>query len=210
MRARGLRVRIGILVGAVCVAGLCPAARKGDSRDKWQQPDRVVSDLGLRHGSVIADIGCGRGYFTFRLGEAVGQEGKVYATEINAKVLKSVADRVKRDKLTNIETVLSEPTKTKLKPQVLDAALLVNVLHHVPKGIRPDLVKDIVRALKPGGYLFIVDWRLKAKVRWDRGRRIPRDDLVKLGTDAGLTLDAEFYYLEHQVFLRLRKPTKGK
>jgi ubiquinone/menaquinone biosynthesis C-methylase UbiE len=200
-----------LLVGAVFCA-FCAAApkKKQDSRDSWQQAARVVEDLGLKEGSRIADIGCGRGYFTYRLGKAVGATGKVYATEISEKLLKPVSDRVKKDKLTNIEPVLSDPTDTKLANESVDAALVVNVLHHVPKDQRAALVKDIVEAIRPGGYLFIVDWRLKAKVKHDIGRRIPRDDLLKLATDAGLKLDAEFYYLEHQVFLRLRKATAKK
>lgn len=209
MKKLSPRWRIGIIL-AIVAAGplwLAAAPKKRYSRDKWQQPARVVEDLGLRDGSIIADIGAGGGYFTFRLGKAVGQKGRVIATEINAKSLKAIADRVKRDKLTNIETVLSEPTRTKLESDCLDAALLANVLHHVPKGIRPALVKDIVRSIRPGGYLFIVDWRFKAKIHHDSGRRIQREDLVKLATDAGLKLDAEFFYLEHQVYLRCRKPT---
>ena len=210
MARRGSVVRIGILLAAGAVAALCAAAPKRQSRDAWQQPARVVEDLGLKNGSVIADVGCGRGYFTFRLGKAVGEKGKVYATEISDRSLKSVSDRVKRDKLATIETVLSQPTDTKLASACLDAALLVNVLHHVPKNLRAGLTKDIVRAIKPGGYLFIVDWRFKATIKYDIGRRIPRDELVKLATDAGLTLDAEFHYLEHQVYLRCRKPSKAK
>lgn len=206
MSTHTLRWLLGILLAAGLVAASCRAARRRTSRDEWQQPGRVVADLGLKDGSTIADIGAGRGYFTFRLGKAVGATGKVYATEISTRAIRSVADRVKRDKLTNIETVLSEPTDTKLTSECLDAALICDVLHHVPKDQRLPLTKDIARALRPGGYLFIVDWRFDAKISYDKGRRIPRKDLVRLAADAGLTLDAEFLYLEHQVFLRCRKP----
>lgn len=192
-------------IGPLCLAA---APGKKTGRDQWQQPARVVADLGLGNGSVIADVGCGKGYFTFRLGKAVGEKGKVFATEISAKALKTVANRLKKENLTNIETVMSEPTDTKLTSQSVDAALLCNVLHHVPKDKRLGLTKDIVRAIRPGGFLFIVDWRFKAKIKYDIGRRIPRQELLKLAADAGLTLDAEFYYLEHQVFLRCRKPTR--
>ncbi len=203
--------RIGIILAVAALGPLYVAAAptKMTGRNQWQQPARVVADLGLSNGSVIADVGCGTGYFTFRLGKAVGEKGKVFATEINAKSLKAVTDKVKKQNLTNIETVLSEPTDTKLAPASVDAAMLCNVLHHVPKDKRLGLTKDIVRAIRPGGFLFIVDWRLKAKIKHDVGRRIPREELLKLTTDAGLTLDAEFHYLEQQVFLRFRKPTKA-
>ena len=190
--------------------GLCLAARRRDSRDQWQQRDRVVADLGLKDGSRIADIGCGRGYFTFHLAKAVGKKGKVFATEISSGALKAVSERVKKENLANVEPVLSNPTDTKLATDSLDAAFICNVYHHVSKEHRAALSRDIVRALKPGGSLFIVDWRVDAKIKYDIGRRIPRDDLVKFAKDAGLTLDAEFYYLEHQVYLRCRKPDKPK
>ena len=50
-------------------------------RDDWQQPDVVVASLGVRPGDRVADIGAGGGYFTFRLADAVGNEGTVYAVE---------------------------------------------------------------------------------------------------------------------------------
>jgi len=155
-------------------------------------------------------IGAGRGFFTYRLAKAVGEKGKVFATEISAKAIKSVVDRIKRDNIKNIEPVISEPTKTKLADNSLDAAVICLVLHHVPKDLRTDLVKDICRAIKPGGYFYIIDWRLNATIPYDKGRRIPKAELIKLGTDAGMSLDAEFHYLQHQVFLRLRKPVKTK
>ena len=83
--------RIGIILAAAALGPLyVAAAPRKAGRDQWQQPARVVADLGLSNGSVIADIGCGRGYFTFRLGKAVGEKGRVFATEISAKSLKAV------------------------------------------------------------------------------------------------------------------------
>jgi len=199
-----------VAVGAVLGAVACPAAARKSGRDQWQQPQRVIADLGLRDGTRVADIGCGSGYFTFRLARAVGAKGKVFATEISKNALKNVSARAAKEKVTNIQTVLSEPTKTKLEDNSVDAALISMVLHHVPKKLRAPLTKDIVRAIRPGGYLYILEWRPDAKIHYDKGRRIPRPDLIKLATDAGLVLDAEYHYLVHQVLLRLRKPPKPK
>ncbi|MDP6635728.1 MAG: class I SAM-dependent methyltransferase [Phycisphaerae bacterium] len=177
-------------------------------RDKWQQPARVVADLGLKEGSTVADVGCGSGYFTFRLSKAVGEKGKVFATEISDKGLKAVADRAKKNNITNIQTVKSDPTRTKLGRHSVDAATIINVLHHVPKEYRIPLVKDIAEAIKPDGSFYIIEWRVKANIKHDKNRRIPRADLVRLAEGAGLKLDAEFFYLENQVFLRFNKPVK--
>lgn len=209
MRIVNARRVFGVLVAVGLCASLClaaPGKSSRPSRGSWQQTDRVVGDLNLKAGASVADIGCGSGYFTFHLAKAVGDAGKVYATEISEKALKPVADRVARDKIANVVPVRSDPTDTKLKADSLDAAFICNVLHHVPAGARAPLVKDIVKAIKPGGVFFIVDWRVDAKVKNDPKNRIPKDDLIKLAKDAGLELDAEFFYLVNQVFLRFAKP----
>lgn len=201
-------IRIALVI--LLASSLCGAAPRRGNRDSWQQPQRVVVDLGLKPGDAIADIGSGRGYFTFRLGSAVGSAGKVYATEIDAKALKAIEARVEKEGLTNIQTVLSDATDTKLTSASLDAALVANVIHHVPKDQRLPLVKDIARALKPGGFLFILDWRVDAEIARDKAHRIPKEDLLQLAKDSGLTFDAEFHYLKNQVFLRCRKPAEPK
>ncbi len=187
----------------------CPSALAADragGRDAWQMPDRVVRDLGLRPGDVVADVGCGGGYFTARLARAVGPKGKVWAEDISDRALAGVRNLARREGLTNVAVVKGEPTRTGLPDGALDAALIVNVYHHVPEKDRPGLTADVVRALKPGGFLYLIDWRVDAKVKYDQNRRIPKERLVRLMTEAGLVLDAEFHYLPHQVFLRFRKP----
>jgi len=210
MRTFPLYRRIGIVLAVAVLPAVSFAAARKTSRNEWQQPDRVVRDLHLEAGSRVADIGAGSGYFTYRLAKAVGAAGKVYATDIAAKTVKAMAARVTKERLSNIEPVLSGPAETKLAADSVDVAFVCNVLHHVPAAGRAALTKDVVRSIKPGGFLFIVDWRLKADVRHDRNRRISRGDLVKLATDTGVVLDAEFFYLTNQVFLRFRKPIPPK
>jgi len=206
MRPLTWRLRASVVLAVVLAAAVSLAAeKKQDSRDTWQQPDRVVKDLELKRGETIADIGCGTGYFTFRLAKAVGPEGKVYAEDISEKALKSVSDRVAREKLANIAVVKGDATDIKIPDAACDAAIVVNVLHHVPEDKRLGLMKDTVRAMKPGGRLFLIDWRVDAKIRHDLNRRIPKDQLLALGKDAGLTLETEHDYLVHQVFLCFRK-----
>jgi ubiquinone/menaquinone biosynthesis C-methylase UbiE len=188
-----------------------PTAQAGESREDWQQPDRVMADLGLKPGERVADVGCGGGYFTFRLAKAVGPTGKVFAADINPQLLNGLRDRVAREHLTNIEVVLSEPTDTKLQPESCDTVLLCDVVHEVtPPTIRAPLLQSIARAIKPGGFLFLIDYRKIREVKFDAYEKlIAREDLVKLGTDAGLILDAELHYLKYQVGLRFRKPPRG-
>ncbi len=199
-----------LLAAAVVLTTGMPAVAARSGRDPWQQPDRVVADLGLSDGSVVADVGCGRGYFVFRLAKAVGPTGTVYAEDVSEKALKGLKNRLDREGTKNVRVVRGESTDTHLPDGALDAALFVNVYHHVPEKHRAGLTADVVRALKPGGCVFLVDWRVDAKVKWDKDCRIPRDDLIAMMEKAGLVLDAEFLYLEHQVFLRFRKPAAAE
>ena len=197
------RASMAMLILAAVGAAAC-------ARDEWQQPDRVVADMNLRDGSVVADVGCGRGYFVARLAKAVGKTGTVWAEDVSEGALKGVKQAVEKQGLANVKVVQGEATDTHLPDGALDAALFVNVYHHVPQEHRAGLTADVARALKPGGYVFLVDWRLDAKVRRDKDSRIPKDDLIAMMAKAGLALDAEFLYLPHQVFLRFRKPAAGE
>ena len=119
--------RLGALL-LLCMspAGNLPAA---EDRQQWQQPDRVMADLHPQPGATIADVGCGRGYFTFRLARAVGGKGKVLAADVDSEALDSLRQQVAREKLDNVEVIQSAPKSTKLQPASLDAALVCLVLH---------------------------------------------------------------------------------
>jgi ubiquinone/menaquinone biosynthesis C-methylase UbiE len=207
MISRHLSVRYGIL-GAICLILSCTCVLAEDRND-WQQPDRVMSDLGMKPGTRVADIGSGDGYFTLRLARAVGQQGLVYAVDIDARALAALKKQADQQLLTNVTVVVSASTDTGLPSECVDAVLICDVLHEVPDAQRLPLVQSAVRALRPGGFLYLIDYRKSRDVKFDPYEKlIPRDDLVRICTDAGLRLDAEFHYLKYQVFLRFQKALK--
>ncbi len=206
-QSAGRRRLRAALLPACLLWAVGPAAAQG-SREQWQQPDRVMADLGLWAGQYVADVGCGKGYFTFRLARAVGDSGKVFAVDVDAEALEAVRLQAEAKAVAKVEIVQSEATDTRLESASADAVFLCDVLHEVPAENRAPLVQDIVRVLKPGGFLFLLDYRQSHDVPFDPYEKlIPREDLVKLCEDAGLSLDAEFHYLRYQVFLRWRKPS---
>src|SRR5436190_3890949 len=77
-------------------------------RDEWQRPGEVMDALGTKPASRVADIGCGFGYFTFRLAARVGAEGKVYAVDIEREAINKVRERKEREKLAQVEPILGE------------------------------------------------------------------------------------------------------
>jgi ubiquinone/menaquinone biosynthesis C-methylase UbiE len=195
-----------ILVLCLILISTCIFAK---DRNDWQQPDRVINDLGMKPGTRVADIGCGEGYFALRLAKSVGPQGLVFAVDINARSLDVLKRQAEQQHLTNLVVVVSEPTDTKLPSECVGVLLVCDVLHEVPEAQRLPLVKSAVRALKSGGFLYLIDYRKSKEVTFDPYEKlIPRDDLVKICTDVGLRLDGEFHYLKYQVFLRFQKPMK--
>ena len=196
------------VLGAICLILSCTFVSAEDRND-WQQPDRVMSDLGMKPGTRVADIGCGEGYFTLRLARAVGPQGLVFAVDINARALAALKKQADQQLLTNVTVVVSESTDTRLPVESVDVLLISDVLHEVPEIQRLPLVQSAVRALRPGGFLYLIDYRKSRDVKFDPYEKlIPRDELVRICTDAGLRLDAEFHYLKYQVFLRFQKTMK--
>ncbi len=97
------------VLGAICLILSCTFVSAEDRND-WQQPDRVMSDLGMKPGTRVADIGCGEGYFTLRLARAVGPQGLVFAVDINARALAALKKQADQQLLTNVTVVVSEST----------------------------------------------------------------------------------------------------
>ncbi len=123
-------------------------------RDEWQRPVEVLEALGVKPGQRIADIGCGSGYFTFHLAARVGEEGKVYAVDIDEAAIKKVQVRKERENLKQVEPILGESADPRL-PNDLDAVLIVDTYHEFRAF--DQIMQAVLRALKPGGRLVIID-----------------------------------------------------
>src|SRR5262249_6406020 len=95
-------------------ASLKKWAYEGSGRDESQQPDRVVAALGITHGDRVADLGSGGGYFTFRLADAVGPNGKVYAIDIDPDMTELVARMAPDRGARNLEALPAEPGRPHL------------------------------------------------------------------------------------------------
>jgi precorrin-6B methylase 2 len=128
-------------------------------REKEEQPARLLKALGLKPGEVVADVGAGSGYFTFRLAGLVGPKGKVLAVDVQPEMLDLIRKRLKAGKVANVEPVLGTPTDPKLPAGAVDLILLVDVYHEFSHPY--EMTRAMVRALKPGGRLVFVEYRLE-------------------------------------------------
>jgi len=128
-------------------------------REKEEQPTRLMEILKPKAGEVVADIGAGSGYYTFRFAERVGPTGKILSVDIQPEMLALIRQRTKERKLTNIETVMGTVSDPKLPDAAVDTILLVDVYHEFSHPY--EMTEKMVKALKPGGRLVFVEFRLE-------------------------------------------------
>ena len=126
------------------------------SREAEEQPQRVVNALDLKPTDVVADIGAGTGYFSFRISSLVPQ-GKVLAVDVQPEMLE-IVDLIKQERnITNVESILGSVTDPHLPDGSVDLALMVDVYHELsyPK----EMMEGVVKALKPDGRVVLVEYR---------------------------------------------------
>jgi SAM-dependent methyltransferase len=128
-------------------------------REKEEQPAKLIELLKLKEGDVVADVGAGSGYLSFRLAERVGDKGKVYAEDIQPEMLDLIRKKMKDKKVANVEPVLGTLTDPKLPAEGVDLILLVDVYHEFDHPY--EMTDAMVKALKPGGRLVFVEYRLE-------------------------------------------------
>lgn len=146
---------LALLAGLISQPACSRAQNSGPERDRWQHPNQVLDELGVKSGSVVADIGCGKGYFTLKLAGRVGPGGKVYAEDIKDDVLAEVRRQADKRGLEQIQTVLGAEDTPHLPAGSLDAALAMDTYH---EWIQNDAMLDrVYAALKPGGIFGLID-----------------------------------------------------
>jgi ubiquinone/menaquinone biosynthesis C-methylase UbiE len=124
-------------------------------RDERLQIQRVMDLLGIKAGSSVADIGAGSGWFSMRAAARVGASGVVYAEDINPDAVKYIENRVRKEKLSNVKTVLGSPDDPKLPSDSIDAVLLLKVYHEVAHPLV--LMASLKSSLRSGAKVGIID-----------------------------------------------------
>lgn len=137
----------------------------GIGREEWldrperetnELPNRVIRALELEDDHIVADIGAGTGYFTFRLAPQV-PEGKVFAVDIEEEMLEIIAERAAERGIENVEPVLGTVRNPALPPESVDVALIV--FTYTQFSHPREMMLNISRALKPGGRVVLVEYR---------------------------------------------------
>lgn len=166
-------------------------------RDEWQQPERVVETLALAPGARVADLGAGGGYFTFRIAEAVGAQGRVYAVDVDQGMLDYLREKAAEDGHANVQTVLAVADDPRI-PEPVDLLFTCNTYHHLED--RPAYFEAAKRHLRPGGRVAIIDYAGEGGFFERRHSTDP--ELIRSEMEqAGYRLEKDVGFLSRQSFL---------
>jgi ubiquinone/menaquinone biosynthesis C-methylase UbiE len=128
-------------------------------RMKEEEPAKLLKALEIKLDMVVADIGAGSGFHTFRMAPLVGKKGKVIASDIQQEMLDLIVAKAKKLKVTNVEPVKGTETDPKLPAGEVDLILMVDVYHEFDHPF--EMAEKMVDALKPGGRMVFVEFRLE-------------------------------------------------
>jgi 2-polyprenyl-3-methyl-5-hydroxy-6-metoxy-1,4-benzoquinol methylase len=128
-----------------------------ESRDREEEPPKLMKALKLKPGMTVCDLGCGNGFYTLRMAKEVGPDGKVLAVEIQKEMLDLLKRRADKEKVTNYEPVLGTVVDPKLPANALDLILVVDVYHEMDHPI--EMLAALRKSLKPTGRMAIVEFR---------------------------------------------------
>jgi ubiquinone/menaquinone biosynthesis C-methylase UbiE len=162
--------------------------------------------LAIGEASKVADIGAGGGWFTIRLAQRVGPNGRVFAEDVQPQMIESTKRRVANQGLSDRVTFILGTTEDPQLPPGLDAILVVDTY---PAFERPvDILKLLGASLAPNGRLGIVDFK-KDGVGGPGpplDERIDRSEVKHAAEAAGLRLVREETFLRYQYFLVFGRP----
>jgi ubiquinone/menaquinone biosynthesis C-methylase UbiE len=169
-------------------------------RDAYQKPHEVLRALSIKPGEVIADIGAGSGYFTFRLAHHVGNNGKVYAIDVNPDMILHLNRRVRDLKAMNVSSILADPDDPLLPERSVNRLFFSNSWHHIENHTK--YLSLMKKMLKPGGEIIMIDFHKKElPVGPPMQMKIAREDLIKQMETNGFRLAKEHTFLPYQYFL---------
>ncbi len=175
------------------------------TRQKEEDANAAIAALPLTAKSVVADIGAGTGYYTFRMAGRVPQ-GKVYAVEVQDEFVASLKERATREGAVNVSVIKGSEQAPDLPDISIDLAIMVDVYHEL--SYPQEMLQALHKALKPGGKLLLLEYRAEDP-------SIPIKELHKLSVAQvkkelaangfGLAETKEFLPIQHWLLFQKRE-----
>lgn len=158
--------------------------------------DELVSALDIWPGAVIADIGSGGGYYSFRFAEKTGAAGQVYAVDSDGKLLAYIRKKAVRQGMPNIQTVLAKDLDG--IRAAFDLIFSRNAFHHLEQPVA--FFTSVKRLLKPEGRVAIIDYRQARGFLSFHQHHVTEDSIRDTMSQAGYAIDKKHEFLPEQSF----------
>ena len=176
-----------------------------ENREDEEAPNKAINALELAPDAVIADIGAGSGYYSFRIASKIPR-GRVVAVDIQQEMLDFLKKRSNELNITNIQPHLGSLTGLDLPEKSLDAALMVDAYHEFSNPA--EMLESLFKTLKPGGKIFLLEYRAE-------DTSVPIKPLHKMSeaqatlefTSAGFHLISNTRHLPWQHFMVFERPS---
>lgn len=171
-----------------------------DGREGEERCSLMLANLGVKPGMVICDMGCGNGFYTLQLAKMVGDQGHVYAVDIQPQMLKMLNDRADEQGISNISPILGTGTDPRLPRGEVDLILLVDVYHEF--SFPEQMLAEMKTSLAPEGQIVLVEFRAEdPQVPIKPEHKMAKDQVLKELDANGYKLTKEFEKLPWQHML---------
>jgi len=171
-------------------------------------PEEVIKEADLEAGLIVADFGCGAGFYSIPAATAVGSSGRVYALDIQKEMLEMVRSKGREKDLFNIETIVADlerPDGSKLNDEIVDRVFIANILFQTDD--KENLIREAFRILKKAGKAIVVERdRIASRSELLRERLISKEKVKELFESNGFISGKEFHAGVHHYGLIFRKP----
>jgi ubiquinone/menaquinone biosynthesis C-methylase UbiE len=126
-------------------------------RRGWQNPEKILTEIGLKNGSTFIDIGCGEGFFAIPACRIVGKTGKVFALDVNDEAIELLMRKARKSGLTNLVARIGQAEEIVFCEECADVVFFGIVLHDFQT--LPKVLENAKKMLKPEGLLVDLDWK---------------------------------------------------
>ncbi len=182
-------------------------------RDSWNQPDEVMKLLAIEPGMILADVGAGSGYFTFRLATAAGPEGRVYAPDIDPLAIEMLQARIVEEwdaaSMAEIRSYICPSHTPWLPMNAVDRALFVDVHYYTADPLPHwglQSLQGLFGGMKPGGLVHVIEGHLDETGDPPETIAPRREAILRNFSSAGFVKHAEHALFDDHFYYVFAKP----
>jgi ubiquinone/menaquinone biosynthesis C-methylase UbiE len=159
---------------------------------RFLDPEKLLKSVPVVPGMVIADFGCGNGYYSVACGKLVGNKGKVFALDIMGDALSQTATLARMTNVYNVTTKICDLEKLGacgIDDISCDLVIISSIMHQAEK--KENIIREAYRVLKTGGRVLLVEWKESSPFGPPAPDRVPEKEARGILEKSGFRPKAE-------------------